>query len=116
MEDWFRWILGILNGVYLIVLGWLVNWIATNQRDTRDIDKRLTVMESRPQVDPLAYTKAITEMSGAIATLTAKVAENIQARQDQYYNLMSTVRTLQHQLEAITQDLDLLARQVKVVA
>lgn len=116
MEDWFRWILGILNGVYLIVLGWLVNWIATNQRDTRDIDKRLTVLESRPQVDPLAYTKAITEMSGAIATLTAKVAENIQARQDQYDNLMSTVRTLQHQLEAITQDLDLLARQVKVVA
>lgn len=116
MEDWLRWILGILNGVYLIVIGWIVNWIAAIQKDSRDLDKRLTVLESRPQVDPLAYTKAITEMSGAIAVLTAKVAENIQARQDQYDTLMQTVRALQHQLEAMTEDLDLLARQVRVVA
>jgi hypothetical protein len=55
-------------------------------------------------------------MSAAIATLTAKVAENIQARQDQYLHLLQTVEMMQKQLEAITDDLDVFAAKVKIVA
>jgi hypothetical protein len=38
MEDWFRWILGILNGVYLLVIGWILTWIGGLQKEMSGLD------------------------------------------------------------------------------
>lgn len=97
-DEWFRWVLGVLNGIYLLVLGWLVNTLAVIQREHRDLDKRLTVIESRPQVDPLVYVKAVAEMTAAL--------REIQIAQNQ----------MRAQLDAIKDELDLLAQKVRAVA
>jgi uncharacterized coiled-coil protein SlyX len=116
MEDWFRWVLGILNGVYFLVLGWLVNWIVSGQKISQDLDKRITVLETRPHVDPILYTKAIMEMSSAIVALTVKLDENLRSRISFQDDIKAAQTKMQQQLEAIKDELDLLASKVRAVA
>lgn len=84
MEDWIRWVIGaiitawtaVISGLGSMILGKLkvLNDRMDTQRDHAIvIDKRLSLLEARPVVDPLEHIKAMTELTAMINTLVADV-------------------------------------------
>lgn len=64
----FDWIIGGLTTVITGALTWVFHHVIV-------IDKRLSVLEARPVVDPIEYTKAITMMAGAVTELTKAITD-----------------------------------------
>lgn len=105
-EEIFRWVVGLLVGLATPILAWI--GIRVN-----DVDKRLAVLENRRQVDPIEYTKAIVEMSAALASLSAKLAENMLERKAQFEQIQSAHSLLTQRLDRVIVDLDRIAAEKK---
>lgn len=84
MDDWFRWFMGLLitgwtsviSGLAAILFGKLK--VITDRQDSQSLglqtlDKRLSLLEARPAVDPLEYVKALTELTASLNSLASKV-------------------------------------------
>lgn len=73
--DWFRWIVGTILAVFMAFSGWVAHLILRNREEISDIEAELKVLKARPHVDPIEYTKAITEMASAITAMTLAINE-----------------------------------------
>ena len=98
MDEWLRWGAGIVAGAALALSGWLLKL-------AHDLDKRVTVLEQRPHIDPVEYTRAVTELTVAMANLTTQLAENNLARREQYIELRDGHEKLWNKLDEIERDL-----------
>lgn len=114
--EWFRWVAGITIGVLTAAVGWGAAMVNGNRNKITDLEKRMAVLEARPHVDPIHYTEAITKMSGVLATLTDKIAENIQVRQEQYVEMRQVHSEFKEQLELFHDELDEALRKLGALA
>lgn len=73
--QWFQWSLGIAVGLLTAVVAWVGNKLATLTDRIAKAETAVAILENEHHVDPLDYVKAVTEMSTAIATLTATIGE-----------------------------------------
>ena len=73
-QDWFRFIFGTVTAALTGAAGWFGHLFMHQSKELHDLKTRVSVLENKPSVDPLDYVKAITEMSSAIAGLTATIA------------------------------------------
>lgn len=88
--------------LYTGVAGWVFTLIIDNRKFMALLDKRIAIIENRPQVDPIVYTKSITEVTSALATLTARITEISQALQEQHRQLLKEVEQIRKDLDALT--------------
>lgn len=65
---WLEIVLGVILGMVSAVTGWVLTHVI-------QIDKRLAVLEAKPTVDPIEYTKAVTQMAAAVTELTKAIAD-----------------------------------------
>lgn len=97
MEDWLRWLLGLVAAAALAASAWLYKL-------AHDLDKRVTVLEKRPVVDPYLHIKEITKLNAQLMALTAAMAENTAARREQYNELRTGHERLTKELDEIRSD------------
>lgn len=72
MEDWFRWLLGLIAAAALGASAWLYKL-------AHDLDKRVTVLEQRPQLDLIAHTEAMTRMAIAIEHMNEALGAHVRS-------------------------------------
>lgn len=73
--DWFRFIFGSVVAMLTALSGWFAHTLFRFGDNLSALTTRVSIMENKPQVDPIDYVKAITEMSAAIDALTATIAQ-----------------------------------------
>ena len=106
MEDWFRWVIGGLIGLYTAVTGWLAHLVLSIRDKHASLDKRMAVMEVRPHIDPVVNMKVLTELTLAVTNLTTRLSESNQVRNEQY-------NELKNMIAEIYKEIEVLAREVK---
>lgn len=104
--EWFRWIVGIVVGIMIAVIGWGATMINTNRNSITKLDSRIVAIESRPTVDPIDYTKAITQMATALANLTDRLADQGMTRAKQYQDLLASYQSMRDQVSVLQAELD----------
>ena len=82
MEDWFKWILGGLVGLYSAVTGFVVGLILHDRKRLGELDRRLAVVETRIHVDPIVYMQDVTEIKAAIKALGVDQEEAANERRE----------------------------------
>ncbi len=110
MDDgWFRWIVGGISATFAATLGWLGSTLLHQHREHVEnmaaLDKRLALLEGRPYVDPIEYTRAITKVNESMITLSAKIAEMIATNQAAHAEVRNAMAQLTNQYEALRRDL-----------
>jgi len=102
--DWFRWVGSSLLTVVGAITGYLA-YVVNSMRDREaELDKRLAVVESK-LIDPILYTKAMTEVTNALVTLTQRLAENVDLIQRQNIDLREQNEALETRLTAVEREL-----------
>jgi hypothetical protein len=85
-NDLFKWIIGGLVAIYSAITGSLVHLTLSHQRDDSDkhakinvelagLDKRVALLEQKPQIDYSKYVEAQAQLTIAIANLTQAVEQ-----------------------------------------
>jgi predicted component of type VI protein secretion system len=105
MEDWFRWLATIVAGAALAVSGWLLKL-------ANDLDRRVTVLEQRPVVDPYTYIEEVTKLNAQLLALTSAMAENTASRREQYIEMHKNHMDLAKELDEVRSDVKLLLNRV----
>ena len=94
----FQWIFGGVMAAGAAVVSWTIARLG-------GLDRRTTVLESRPYVDPIEHAKVITELTLAVASLTTKIAESNQLWAQQILRIEKHLERLEAQLETLTKEL-----------
>lgn len=82
MEDWFRWLMGGLVGIYSGVTGFVIGLIIHDRKKLAELESRLAVIEARSRVDPVSYMRFITEVKHTLESIVAQIAEAHKEREE----------------------------------
>lgn len=78
-DDWFRWMLGGLVAFYTGVTSWLILTIfslsSKNADKHAEMDRRVSLMEAKVYIDPIAYATTMADLTNAIANLNDTVTD-----------------------------------------
>lgn len=97
MDDLIKAVIGLVAAGALGLSSWLMKL-------AHDLDKRVTVLEKRPVVDPYIHIEEITKLNAQLMALTAAMAENTAARREQYNELRAGHERLTKELDEIRSD------------
>lgn len=97
--EWFRWVIGIVVTLQTGVIGVMAGLCWNMQKTLGVLDKRIALQEEREHIDPIGYTKVITEFSMTITALTQKVMEHITNFERQMGELRKGFQELQRIVE-----------------
>lgn len=107
--EWFRWTMGIIVVLNSGAIAWLATMAISNQRTLAallaKVDTRVTVLENRPHVDPIIYTKVTTEMTAALTALTVKIEDTNRHREHALEGMQREISSIESKLDELVREL-----------
>ena len=91
MEDWFKWILGGLVGLYSTVTGFVVGLILHDRKRLAELAQRIALVEARQHVDPLEYMQFMTEVKAELKSLKGEAEKSQKETRDLLQRILTTV-------------------------
>ena len=98
MEEWLRWLFGVILAVYLPIIGWIVIELIK-------LDRRVIVMEKEPKIDPVAHATAMAQLSSSIVLLAKQLEQGAESRREQFQRLEESHRLFTAKLNEIEREL-----------
>lgn len=104
-SDWFRWVLGGLVAATTAISTWLATLYVGQSGEISALKTRITVLEQRPHIDPIEYTRAITNMANAIKSLTEALERSATERKDQMASFERRMGELMKEVQELRNEL-----------
>lgn len=112
----FQWVIGGIVTAITTALGWTLHLIVANREKIHDLDtasqekvnklsERVVTLETRPHIDAIEYTKAMTRLAEAITALTVRMSAADAERDRQHHEIMSEVVKVWKKLEELEDDI-----------
>jgi len=90
-----------------------LGWVLLKLDKLNDLHTRMAVLETRPHVDPIEYTRLIAGLTSAVTALTTQVASLAATTERQFDN---HARSTNKQFDILEKQLADLKKQIEVVA